>query len=101
MTNPAQIAATLEALAAKATAGRLETAEYHQADYVIECPVCRGDGEVDASDYCNIDGKALGVQFYGIGSEFGHHEKLWSKLVNNLPTIIAALKAMEEQTDGE
>ena len=36
----------------------------------IECPHCSGSGEVDLhSDYCNFDGVAIGVQFYGIGQE--------------------------------
>ena len=93
MTDRAALADELARLAAKATPGRLETAETSSHDDVIECPVCDGCGEVDASNYCNFDHKALGVQFYGIGEEFGAHEALWSKLANNLSTIIAALRA--------
>jgi hypothetical protein len=84
----------LRTLAEKATPGRLETAQRHIAEEVIECPICNGDGEVYASDYCNIDGRALGVQFYGIGPEFGAHEALWSFLMANLPTILTALEAL-------
>lgn len=83
-------------LAEKATPGRLETAERHTAEEMIECPICNGDGEVYASDYCNIDGRALGVQFYGIGPEFGAHEALWSFLMANLPAIITALSTAEK-----
>ena len=80
----------LEKLIAEATPGDLSTAELSREE-VIECPVCGGDGEVDAVDYCNFDHKALGVQFYGIGKEFGAHEKLWSYFMNNAPTILEAL----------
>jgi len=72
-----------------ATKGDLSTAERYTEHEHIECPVCQGDGEVLASDYCNIDGKALGVQFYGIGNEFGAHEALWSYLVHSVPAILA------------
>ena len=42
--------------------------EPDNGDYV-ECPHCDG-GTVDAgNDYCNFDGAAIGVQFYGIGTE--------------------------------
>ena len=80
----------LEKLIAEATPGDLSTAELSREE-VIECPVCGGDGEVYAVDYCNFDHKALGVQFYGIGKEFGAHEKLWSYFMNNAPSILEAL----------
>jgi len=90
--NDKELADMIEALAAKATRGDLSTAQRHIAREVVECPFCRGDGELDATDYCNFDGKALGVQFYGIGSEFGAHEALWTAVMQNLPTMIAALR---------
>lgn len=79
----------LRALYEAATKGDLSTAERHIEHEHIECPVCQGDGEVLATDYCNIDGKALGVQFYGIGNEFGAHEALWAYLVSTVPSILA------------
>jgi hypothetical protein len=79
----------LRALDEAATVGDLSTAERQAAEEIIECPICQGHGEVLAADYCNIDGKALGVQFYGIGSEFGAHEALWSYLRNAVPAILA------------
>ena len=87
-------AQTLRELAGKATKGDLTTAMRHTHEEWVECPLC-GDGEVSATDYCNFDRKALGVQFYGIGSEFGAHENLWSALMSNLPTILAALELQE------
>lgn len=78
-----------------ATKGDLSTAERYTEHEHIECPVCQGDGEVLASDYCNIDGKALGVQFYGIGNEFGAHEALWSYLVHSVPAILAMAEERE------
>jgi len=82
----------LSELAEKATKGDLTTAEEYIAEEWQECPFCDGSGEVECSRYGNFDGKALGVQFYGIGSEFGAHEALWRELVNALPTIISALQ---------
>lgn len=84
---------TLRVLAPVVTPGDLTTAEYTE-DGMVECPVCCGDGEVGAKDFGNFDHKALGVQFYGIGREFGDHEKLWSALVNALPELIAALEVV-------
>lgn len=88
-TTQSDLVAKLKALDSAATAGDLSTAERHIAEEHIECPVCQGEGEVLAADYCNIDGKALGVQFYGIGGEFGAHEALWTFLRNSVPEIIA------------
>lgn len=85
----------LRELAGKATKGDLSTAQRHIAEESVECPFCQGEGEVSATDYCNFDSKALGVQFYGIGNEFGAHEKLWSALTANLETIIAAVELQE------
>jgi hypothetical protein len=42
----------------------------------IECPCCGGDGYVEAeNDYCNFDGAAIGVQFYGVGNAHGAAER--------------------------
>lgn len=79
----------LRALDEAATTGDLSTAERHIKHEHIECPICQGDGEVLATDYCNIDSKALGVQFYGIGNEFGAHEALWTYLRHSVPAILA------------
>jgi len=86
---------TLRELAGRATKGDLTTAQRHTPEEWVECPFCQGEGEVSATDYCNFDGKALGVQFYGIGSEFGAHENLWSAIISNLPTILTALELQE------
>jgi len=61
----------LEALARAATPQNLDSAEdATKPTGYIECPECGGDGTVElTADYCNYDGKAMGVQFYGIGPE--------------------------------
>lgn len=42
---------------------------------VIECPHCQGEGDVTLeADYCNFDGTAIGVEFYGIGMAHGAAE---------------------------
>ena len=87
----------IERLLAAATVGDLTTAQYHTLSEYVECPVCDGDGEVRASDYCNFDGVALGVQFYGIGSEFGAHERLWTELKHSAPAMIAAIRELRAE----
>ena len=73
--NSEQIQA-LKAAAERATALDLDSAQIERGnDGYYECPVCRGAGEVEAkTDFCNIDGVALGVQFYGIGEHHGAAE---------------------------
>lgn len=84
------ICARLEELLAKATPGDLSTAERHIESEYVDCPFC-SDGEIEAADYCNIDGIALGVQFYGIGPEFGVHEALWGEAIKAIPILLAAI----------
>lgn len=79
----------LRALVQAATPGDLSTATRHTECETVECPACQGDGELDAADYCNFDSVALGVQFYGIGGQFGAHEALWRYLVQSIPAILA------------
>lgn len=59
----------LEALAKAATPQNFDSAQITNQG-CIECPSCDGSGEVElTADYCNYDGRAIGVQFYGIGPE--------------------------------
>ena len=87
--------AELRALLAACTKGDLSTAQRHIVCESVECPACQGDGEVEAADYCNFDGVALGVQFYGIGQEFGAHEKLWTAVARSLPALLDRVEAGE------
>ena len=84
---------TLERLEKEATPGDLSTAgggAREQDD--VECPACGGEGVLSATDYCNFDGAATGVQFFGIGPEFGAHERLWRFFMQNRKAIISAIK---------
>ena len=68
----------IEAAARACTPLDLDSAQDHRADDDgwIECPHCGGEGIIELEGgYCNFDGKALGVQFYGIGHEFGAAER--------------------------
>jgi hypothetical protein len=89
----------LRGLIAACTKGDLSTAQRHIKTETVECPACHGDGEVEAADYCNFDGVALGVQFYGIGEQFGAHEKLWSAVSAHLPALLDRLEAAERGID--
>jgi len=89
----------LRGLIAACTKGDLSTAQRYIKAETVECPACHGDGEVDAADYCNFDGVALGVQFYGIGEHFGAHEKLWSAVSAHLTALLDRLEAAERVID--
>jgi len=68
----------LKAKALAATDCNLDTAQIvrNNPGNEYECPVCGGEGYVSGVvDYCNIDGLAIGVMFYGIGNEFGADEE--------------------------
>lgn len=67
----------IEAAARACTALNFDSAKDEQPQSgSLECPHCDGTGSVELeADYCNFDGKALGVQFYGIGPEFGAAER--------------------------
>lgn len=90
MTNE-QIQA-LKAAAEIVTALDLDSAQLQRGnDGYYECPVCCGAGEVEAkTDFCNIDGVALGVQFYGIGEHHGAAEAYFRAAK---PEIILSLLA--------
>ena len=92
MTNNDELALKLKAAAEKATVLNLDTAQIERGnDGYYECPVCCGEGEVEAkTDFCNIDGVALGVQFYGIGEHHGAAEEYFRAVA---PANILALLA--------
>lgn len=88
-----ELIAELEAAANAATPQDLDSAEeITKADpgAMIECPVCCGEGYASIeNDYCNFDNHAIGVQFYGIGPEFGAGERYFRAA--NPATILALL----------
>lgn len=89
-----ELIAELEAAANAATPQDLDSAEEiikSDPGAMIECPVCGGEGYASIeNDYCNFDNHAIGVQFYGIGPEFGAGERYF-RAAN--PTAILALLA--------
>lgn len=94
--NINELAQSLKAAAEKATALNLDTAqEVRDEDGYLECPVCGGEGSVDAErDYCNIDGVALGIQFYGIGEHHGLAEQYFR--IATPANILALVEALEK-----
>lgn len=90
--------AELEQLAGKAGAMALDSAQKVEAanGAMIECPVCGGEGYASAeNDYCNFDNHAIGVEFYGIGPEFGLAEAYFRAV--NPATILALLQHVRAQ----
>ena len=69
----------LRELAQKATPQNFETAQIKTGhDASIECPFCGGEGLIASEGgYCNYDGVAIGVEFYGVGTEFGSAEAFY------------------------
>ena len=62
----------LKAAALAATPQDIDGAQridrYEDGSHIL-CPACGGEGYVELNaDFCNYDGDALGVQFYGIGN---------------------------------
>jgi hypothetical protein len=101
MTDYLKLERELAGLDAKATPGSLETAEDCRDQEGVECPACGGEGVLDARDYCNFDGVAVGVQFFGIGSEFLTHEELWRCFTANRVTIRRALRLAAAVQEAE
>lgn len=92
-----ELIAELEAFASKAGSLALDSAETVKAasGAMIECPVCGGEGYASAeNDYCNFDNHAIGVEFYGIGPEFGLAEAYFRAA--NPATILALLAERAE-----
>lgn len=93
-----ELIAELEAAANAATPQNLDSAEEiikADPDAMIECPVCCGEGYASIeNDYCNFDNHAIGVEFYGIGTEFGAGERYFRAA--NPATILALLAERAE-----
>ncbi|HDR2758975.1 TPA: ead/Ea22-like family protein [Enterobacter mori] len=85
----------LREAAEKATALNLDTAQVKRGnDGYLECPCCEGAGYVEEeADFCNFDGVALGVQFYGIGEHHGLAEAFFRAA--NPATVLALLDELE------
>lgn len=93
--------ATLKQTALAATPQNIDSAQsidhYNDGRY-IECPCCSGEGSVELeADFLNYDGKALGVQFYGIGTEPGAAEAYFRAAS---PANILALLARLEHAES-
>ncbi|MEQ9887628.1 hypothetical protein ABRP55_13870 [Pectobacterium zantedeschiae] len=106
MTNKpiSEVIAEVKAAAESSTALNLDSAQLvRDEDGCFECPVCCGEGSVDAeNDYCNIDGAALGVQFYGIGEEHVLAEKYFRSVSpSNITRLIDHIAALEQQLAAE
>lgn len=85
----------LREAAKKATVLNLDTAQVKRGnDGYLECPCCEGAGYVEEeNDFCNIDGVALGVQFYSIGEHHGLAESYLRAA--NPATVLALLDELE------
>ncbi|HEY1999720.1 hypothetical protein [Paraburkholderia sp.] len=90
----------LKQAALAATPQEIDTAEsidrFNDGSH-LECPTCGGDGCVPReSDFCNYDGEAIGVQFYGAGNTPGAAEVyLRAAKPANVLALIARLEAAE------
>lgn len=104
MTDITELAQSLKVAAEKVTALNLDTAqEVRDEDGYLECPVCGGEGSVDAErDYCNIDGVALGIQFYGIGEHHGLAEQYFRIATpSNILALVEALEKAQQRIDSQ
>ena len=85
----------LRELAMKATPQNFETAQIKPGNAAsIECPFCGGEGLIASEGgYCNYDGVAIGVEFYGVGTEFGAAEAYYRAA--NPATVLALLDSLD------
>lgn len=83
----------LRELALAATPQNFDTAETVD-DGEYECPMCSGDGYLEAKTYTNYDNIALGVQFFGIGDAHKAAEDYYRAA--NPQTILALLDEIEK-----
>jgi len=95
MKPQAEMVEELEGLLAKATPGNLSTAEITEKDVWHECPFCAGAGDVTGETYTNFDNAAIGVQFFGVGSEHVVHRELWEACIRHLPALLSAARQAE------
>jgi len=96
--------AELKRVAEAATPGDLDSApergEYghKETSKWYECPACDGRGEVHGATYCNFDGFALGVQFFGIGNEFKNYEAFFRAFrPETVLSLLSRLSAAEAE----
>jgi hypothetical protein len=88
----------LKAAALAATPQDIDSAQeverFPDGSRYCTCPACDGEGHVDLeADFCNYDGHALGVQFYGIGTEHGAAEAYFRAV--KPATILALIDRLE------
>ncbi|BBV65677.1 hypothetical protein STW0522KLE44_20650 [Klebsiella sp. STW0522-44] len=101
MNDITALMASMKAAAEKATPLQLDTAQIKRGNSgLLECPCCEGAGYVEEeNDFCNIDGVALGVQFYGIGPQFGLAEEyLREATPANVKMLVEALEKAQAQS---
>lgn len=86
---------TLKKAALAATPQNLDSAEIiNREPGLVDCPTCGGDGYAQFhADFCNYDGHALGVQFYGIGPEHKAAEAYFRAA--SPATILALIERVE------
>lgn len=89
----------LLALYDAATPGDLDSAQYKESDDNFVCPFCE-EGTVDGTTFTNYDDKAVGVQFFGVGPEFGRNEALFRGLMTFLNKHRKELQLIAEKTDA-
>src|SRR5687767_1846842 len=91
--TPTDIAALRE-LVEKATPQNIDTAE-EISPGIYECPLCH-DGSIEGVTFTNYDNAAIGVQFFGIGSEHKRAEALFRQIVKDLPSLLDEVEAFRE-----
>jgi hypothetical protein len=87
-----------ELKALMATAGKWPTEpQTDGTDGFYNCPVCDGEGTVDAEFVKRAHAGCTGVQIYGIGDQMAAMEKLLPLLFTDyLPKLIAVAEAAKE-----
>ncbi len=94
---PDEQIAAMKAAALAATPQDIDNAQridHFEDGSHVECPACGGEGHVELeADFCNYDGTAIGVQFYGVGNAHGAAEAYLRAA--NPANVLALIRRLE------
>lgn len=87
--------------AKQASSMDFDSAELHTEGGYTDCPYCDGGLIEVEADFCNFDDLPLGVQFYGIGKEFGLAERYYRAATPaRILALVEELSRLRAQQQG-
>ena len=99
MTTIHDTIAQIEALHSAAGKWPTEPVQDSIVSGYYECPACNGEGSIDAEFVCRMHAGLVGVQVYGIGDQMAAMEKLLPLVIDEIPSLLAYIRALEKVRD--